>query len=259
MLAKAWSMGFGMSFLHWRAHRPAKRVLYIDGEMSARVARDRIAEAAQRHGAVPDNLVFINRDDFPGLPPLNTVDGQRYVNQLIEHAPGTEFAFLDNVQALLVGDMKEEDGWSATLPWIRDLTRRSIGQCWVHHTGHDTSRGYGSKTREWQLDTVMLMTDRADKGELLVDFDLSFTKTRERNQRNRADFADARIWINQEGQWESSVTPAAQRQRKARPLPPETLKALDYLRDVLPSMARRPAAPPCRTSRRRSWSSGETT
>jgi hypothetical protein len=78
------------------------------------------------------------------------------------------------------------------------------------------------------------MTDRADKGELLVDFDLSFTKARERNRDNRADFADARIWINAEDRWESSTVPATQRQgKKQKALTPETMKALDYLRDVL--------------------------
>ena len=31
---------------------------------------------------------------------------------------------------------------------------RSIGQMWFHHTGHDESKSYGSKAREWQMDTV---------------------------------------------------------------------------------------------------------
>jgi hypothetical protein len=246
-LALGWAIANGSAFLHWQARRPADRVLYIDGEMSARVARARIAEAAKRHGNAPDNLLLINRDDYPQMAPLNTEAGQRFIDGLIQQVGGVEFAIFDNIQALLVGDMKEEDSWAETLPWVRGLTRRHIGQLWVHHTGHDTTRGYGSKTREWQLDTVMLMTDRPDKGDLLVDFDLSFTKARERNRENRGDFADARIWINTDDRWESSTAPGAQRQaKKPKTLKPETMKALDYLRDtvidqgVLPSRSGMP-------------------
>jgi hypothetical protein len=242
-LALGWAIANGSAFLHWQARRPAERVLYIDGEMSARVARGRIVEAAKRHGDTPDNLVLINRDDYPQMAPLNTEAGQRFIDGLIEQVGGVEFAIFDNIQALLVGDMKEEDSWAETLPWVRGLTRRHIGQLWVHHTGHDTSRGYGSKTREWQLDTVMLMTDRPDKGELLVDFDLSFTKARERNRDNRADFADARIWINADDRWESSTVPAEMKPRKSRSLPPETMKALEYLGDVLVEHGETPGRP----------------
>lgn len=207
-LAFGWAMAYGNPFLHWQARRPARKVVYIDGEMSARVARDRVADAARRHGGAPDNLLLINRDDFPDLPPLNTKAGQNFVDDLMSQAGEVEFVIFDNIQSLITGDMKEEDGWAATLPWVRALTRRAIGQLWVHHTGLNTTRGYGSSTKEWQLDTVMLMTDRADKGDLLVDFDLSFTKARERNRNNRADFVDARIWINTEDRWESSVAPS---------------------------------------------------
>lgn len=214
-LALNWAIARGSPFLHWTAHRPAKRVLYIDGEMSARVARDRIADATRRHGEAPDNLILINRDDYPDLPPLNTKAGQQFMDGLIDQVADVEFVVFDNIQSLIVGDMKEEDGWAATLPWIRGLSRRSIGQLWVHHTGINTTRGYGSSTREWQLDTVMLMTDRPDKGDLLVDFELSFLKARERNRRNRADFANARIWINANDAWESSITPTTESSLKA--------------------------------------------
>lgn len=233
MMAMGWAMARGDSFVHWSGRRPATGVLYIDGEMSARVLRSRIRDAAERHGSAPANMHFINRDDFQNMPPLNTAEGQTFMDGLIGKYTGTEFIFFDNIQALLLGDMKDEVPWSEVLPWVRTLTRRGIGQAWGHHTGHDATKSYGSKAREWQMDSVILMTDRADKGELLVDFDLSFTKARERNRDNRADFADARIWINAEDRWESSTVPAAGKQKARRALRPEDLKPLDYLRDVL--------------------------
>jgi hypothetical protein len=199
-LAIAFPMAAGRDFLHWRAHRAARCVLYIDGEMSARVARERIREASKRHGGLPDNLVIINRDDFPDLPPLNTPAGQQYVDRLIGQIGGVDFVIFDNVQALIGGSMVDEEAWAAVLPWVRDLTRRAIGQLWAHHTGHDESRSYGTKTREWQLDTVMLMEKASTD---CVDFVLKFTKARERSPQNRGDFAPTRIWIGDDDQWHS--------------------------------------------------------
>ena len=49
-------------------------------------------------------------------------------------------ACFDNLMSLVVGDMKEEDAWRDTMPLILELTKRQIGQLWVHHTGHDASQ-----------------------------------------------------------------------------------------------------------------------
>ena len=98
-----------------------------------------------------------SREDAENLPPLNTPEGQAFIERLIEHLGGVDFIVFDNVMSLLGGDMKDEESWKQTLPWVLSLTRRNIGQLWVHHTGHDESRGYGTKTREWQMDTVLHM------------------------------------------------------------------------------------------------------
>jgi hypothetical protein len=29
---------------------------------------------------------------------------------------------------------------------------------WLHHTGHNETQSYGTKTREWQMDTVLFGT-----------------------------------------------------------------------------------------------------
>jgi hypothetical protein len=155
----------------------------------------------KRHGGVPENLILVNRDDFPDLPPLNTKEGQHYVDRLLERT-GADFAVFDNIQSLIAGSMVDEEAWAAVLPWVRDLTRRAIGQFWAHHTGHDESRSYGTKTREWQLDTVMLMEKASiDR----VDFVLKFTKARERSPQNRSDFAATRIWIDGDDKWQGQV------------------------------------------------------
>jgi hypothetical protein len=193
-LALAFAMALGRDFLQWKAGRPC-HVLYIDGEMSRRLMKTRLADAARRAGGtVPDTLFVISRDDLPDMPPLNTEDGQRFIDALIESFGGLDFIIFDNVQSLLPGDMKDEEPWQQTLPWIRDLTRRSIGQLWIHHTGHDTTRPYGTKTREWQLDTVMLM-QAIERAVADIAFTLKFAKARERAPHNRADFDAATITL----------------------------------------------------------------
>lgn len=192
-IALAASMALGKDFLHWRAARAA-RVLYVDGEMSSRLVRKRLADAVRRAGAVPSKLHVMSRDADEEIKPLNTKDGQAYIDKRIERIGGIDFVIFDNVMSLISGDMKEEDGWSATLPWAKSLTRRSIGQCWIHHTGINETRSYGTSTREWQLDTVALM-ERAKDSDADIAFDLRFTKAREREPANRADFETVRITL----------------------------------------------------------------
>src|SRR5262249_28303427 len=113
----------------------------------------------------------------------------------------------DNVQALLLGDMREEEPWQQTLPWVRDLTHRCIGQLWVHHTGHVKTHAYGTKTREWQLDTVML-GEKAENEDADIAFTLTFTKARERSPDNRNDFAKVVITLADD-EWRVSGAPLA--------------------------------------------------
>jgi len=104
--------------------------------------------------------------------------------------------------ALTVGDQKDEDSWSKVLPLVSSLTKRRVGQLWIHHTGHDASRSYGSKTKEWRMDTTIHLTavERADTD---VSFQLEFRKARERTPENRAGFRDATIALVDD-QWVGS-------------------------------------------------------
>lgn len=203
-MALAFSAADGADFLHWRGSGKPRRVLFVDGEMSQRLMRHRLEDAVRRHGGVPETLFIVNREQFPEMPPLNTEAGQQFIDKIIEALGGVDLVIFDNVQSLLTGDMKDEESWQSVLPWVRDLTARHIGQVWVHHTGHDETHGYGSKTREWQLDTVALM-ERVERPEADIAFRLSFTKARERAPENRGDFEPTLItlandnWVSEQG------------------------------------------------------------
>jgi len=231
LMAITMALSEGRDFLHWRAVRPA-RVLYLDGEMSPNLMQRRVEDSVRRAGGIdhPNNAHFVCLNQLSiRPPPLNTEAGQRYIDQVIEHFAEEwglpDLAILDNVQALLVGDMKGEEPWHETMPWVYGLTRRRIGQFWAHHTGHDESRGYGTKTREWQLDTVMLLKP-IDRPGADIAFELEFTKARERAPHNRADFAPMTITLEHD-EWTAeaveTANKAAQPAKPQKPKPPSPL------------------------------------
>jgi hypothetical protein len=218
-LAMAIAICAGTGFLDWRGWRRA-RGLYVDGEMSRRLLKERLVDEVHRSGLQPEGLHILSHEDV--FAPLNTPQGQAQIEREIARVGGVDFIFFDNVMSLIVGNMKDEEAWAQTQPWQRSFTRRNIGQLWLHHTGHDETRGYGTKTREWQMDTVTgceeVRRDDAD-----VSFQLTFHKARERTPANRADFADKVVALLND-QWE--CTAADRRARKVSPLAMKFLEAL---------------------------------
>jgi hypothetical protein len=80
------------------------------------------------------------------------------------------------------------------LPWIKDLTRRRIGQIWVHHA-NEQGQDYGDKTKEWQFDTVVIMKRVEEQTSAEIVFDLTFSKARERSPQNRSDYREGRVTL----------------------------------------------------------------
>jgi hypothetical protein len=185
------AMAAGLPFLRWDARRRCK-VLYIDGEMSRRLMKERLVDEVARLGATPGGFHILNHEDIENVAPLNSAEGQRAIEAQITRIEGVDFVIFDNVMSLISGDMKEEEGWRQTIPWQHSLTKRKIGQAWLHHTGHDETKSYGTKTREWQMDTV-LFGERVERPDTDVSFKLEFRKARERTPLTRADFADITV------------------------------------------------------------------
>lgn len=200
-VALAIAIAGGRGFLHWRAAQGPRRVLYVDGEMPERLMRGRLQDAVRRLGQSPESLFTLSREDFPDMPPLDTVAGQDFIDHITEASGGVDLAIFDNIQSLTISPLKEEEGWRLVTPWTRELTRRKVGQIWFHHTGHDESRSYGDKQREWQMDTVALM-ERVERPKADVAFRLAFPKCRQRTPDNRTDYEPAIITL-QDDEWHS--------------------------------------------------------
>jgi RecA-family ATPase len=208
--ASGFSMAAGVDFCHWKAHREA-RVLLIDGEMAADLVKERLADSERRIGQRPHSLFVLCNEDVSGMPPLDTVPGQRYIEWLISHLGGVDFIIFDNIMSLTVGDLKDEEKWRPIVEWNRSLTKKRIGTFWINHTGHDKSRDYGTSTRIWQMDTAMVAIKLEDcKAD--IAFKLEFTKARQRKPSNRADYETVNL-ILENDQWR---TEAAKPNTKAK-------------------------------------------
>jgi hypothetical protein len=108
--------------------------------------------------------------------------------------------------ALTVGDLKEEEAWKPVIPWMRSLTKRRIGVLWINHTGHDATRSYGTKTREWQLDTV-LIAEKVEDAAADIAMKLSFTKARQRRPETREDFETVVLRLKDDAWTSEGATP----------------------------------------------------
>jgi AAA domain len=216
-IAAAMAISAGGDFLHWKGTGKPKRVLYIDGEMPRDVIIERLKDEVRRSKCTPETFWFLSKEDFEDMPPINLqangrVVGTEYFDGLIAlYEP--ELIIFDNLQALLVGEMTKEEAWALIVPWIKSLTRKKIAQLWVHHTGHDESRGYGTKTKEWQFDLVMLLKrnkDTEDEGDVLT-FDVEFTKRRKSTPKTYREFEPVTVTLKGD-RWRSTVvntTPAS--------------------------------------------------
>jgi hypothetical protein len=195
--------------------------------MSRRLLKRRIGEAYQRLGAAPIAFYALSREDLENFAPLNTPEGQAALLSFIEAIGGVDLVVFDNIMSLTVGDMKETGAWAQTLPLVAALTRSSIGQIWIHHTGHDESRSYGDKTKEWQMDTVIHL-EALQRDDTDVSFTLQFRKARERMPETRHDFQDVKIaLVNDAWTYE-----AAEGSRPGH-VPPVTMKFYTALQNVL--------------------------
>jgi AAA domain len=235
--AIAMRVSAGMPFLHWQGHRKCK-VLYIDGEMSRALLKERLAaeedrmlmevSEPMRDQFRPVGFHALNTEDIEEFAPLNTRQGQAAIDKIIAEIGGIDFIILDNIMSLIPGSMREEEPWQKTMGWIRGLTKRRIGQLWVHHA-NDDDKVYGDKTRMWEMDSVISLIE-VKRDNTDISFNLSFDKARERRPENRNDFAKTYVYLIFD-EWRSDKAVA----KPSKPPSPMAVKYFEALTNVVAS------------------------
>ena len=190
-LSIAGGMAAAKAFLGWEGKRRA-RIMYLDGEMPGETFKERMQLIADESG---EDLALYgyNRDVLePGeMPPLNTPEGEAWLLREIETVKPDAIVF-DSIMSLLAGTMSEEESWTPVKLLMRKITSKRIGQIWLHHS-NDTGRSFGTKTREWEMDTVVKL--KTDDQAILWEF----TKARLRTPQTLAQFKPRTIIRNEAG------------------------------------------------------------
>jgi hypothetical protein len=192
MLAGA--VASGDAFLNWPGTGQPRRVVYLDGEMPAEVMQERMKLVAAQYGEDIE-LVGFNRD-VEDWPPLNDKRGVAWFTQVLQ-AYRPHLVVFDSIMALVGGVMMEEESWQPMRTFVRWLSAKHVAQIWLHHTGHDGSHSYGTKTREWEMDSVLALrrVDQEADGanEPAARAEMEFTKARLRTPKTWAQFKAATI------------------------------------------------------------------
>ncbi|SEB85883.1 AAA domain-containing protein [Rhizobiales bacterium GAS191] len=198
------AMSAGLPFLNWIGRRKA-RVMYLDGELPAETFKERMQLVAKSCGVdvafYGYNREVLGPDD---MPPLNTEAGQKWLFAEINLIQ-PDVIFGDAIMSLLIGSMSEEESWAPMKPLVRALSARRIAQVWLHHTGHDSGRSFGTKTREWEMDTVLAATKEEDSRDAALL--LEFRKARLRTPETAEQFT-ARTVRFLDGEWISDSVAA---------------------------------------------------
>jgi hypothetical protein len=154
-LSIAYAVASGCDVLGW--HAPAKRrVLYLDGELPARVLQSRLALIVKAFDGEPepDGFRILTPDlQLRGLMPnLSEHGGQEAID---EYANDVDLIVVDNISTLArSGKENEGESWLPIQEWA--LRHRAQGRAilFVHHAGKGGQQR-GASRREDVLDTVI--------------------------------------------------------------------------------------------------------
>jgi len=167
----------GGMFLKWSAPSPAG-VLLLDGEMSARVLQERLAEIIHNCKVAPSAPLRIITPDLQefGMPNLTNDQGQKDIEA---HLDGISLVIVDNISTLCKGGRENEaESWLPVQGWALRLRARGISVLFIHHSGKGGLQR-GTSRREDVLDTVISLRQppgyQPDQG---ACFEVHFEKSR---------------------------------------------------------------------------------
>jgi putative DNA primase/helicase len=176
-LGVAYAVASAGEFLGWKAPR-ARGVLFLDGEMPARVLQERIANTIASHPSEPTAPMRIVTPDRQPQGMLDLTDANDQ-DRLAKHLDGIDLIIADNISTLCrTGRENEAEGWLPIQQWA--LQQRAAGRSvlFVHHAGKGGTQR-GTSRREDILDTVIALKRPPDyTPENGASFEVHFEKSR---------------------------------------------------------------------------------
>lgn len=205
-LGIACAVAKGDNFLKWTASKP-KKVLYIDGEMSAYSMQARLRKMVNTEdklNILADNLLIITPDlQQTAMPNLSTEEGRDAIEQIIADR---DLIIVDNLSSLFRSGVENEaESWVPIQEWAPSLRRKGKTILFVHHAGKNGLQR-GTSKREDTLDVVISLQQadnyQAKEG---ARFEVHFEKTRHFAGSDAEPF-QAQLFIDDNGQalWEIS-------------------------------------------------------
>lgn len=163
-LSMACAAAGGFDLLRWKAIKPRK-VLYVDGEMSAQTMQERLEGVMQ--GILSDSTATIPSDNFKILNVTSQKDfsldlAMKEDQQALEkHLNGIDLLVIDNLSTLTSVKENEADSWLDVQQWLIKLRQRNVSTLLVHHAGKGGSQR-GTSRKEDILDTVIALKKSSD-------------------------------------------------------------------------------------------------
>ncbi len=172
------AVAYGQNFLAFRATKPRK-VLYLDGEMSAPALQERLARIEARMMPNPEMIepTIVTPDlQADAMPNLSTGEGQQAIEPFVEEA---DLIIIDNISTLCgCGNENEAESWSEIQAWALSIKRRGKSVLFIHHAGKNGNQR-GTSRREDVLDTVICLKHPTDyEATMGACFELHFEKAR---------------------------------------------------------------------------------
>jgi hypothetical protein len=211
-------LAFGMGIasnrqvLNWKPCGRPRAVMYIDGEMPAETFQERIKLAKALYGAAGVKFYGYNLEELEqkgeGFEPFNTEAGRAWLMREIGRLK-PDLIIFDSIMCLTINAMNDDRAWLPVAELMSWITSKRIAQIWIHHTGHNPNRGFGTKSREWRLDTVIVLIKASEDGLGAEDgapIEMRFMKARLRTPKNRDQFQEWKIAFGPQG-WRSVGRP----------------------------------------------------
>jgi hypothetical protein len=180
-LAIAYAVATGTTFLNWNAPK-ARKVVYLDGEMSAATVQARLQAIASANACDTDlhkNLVIFTPDLHYGLMP--DISNRTWHYAIKDLVRDTELVIVDNLSCLARsgGNENDADSWDVVAEWAMDMRRNGVAVLFMHHSGK-SGQQRGTSRKEDILNVVLNLKHPADyTADMGAFFEVHFEKGRE--------------------------------------------------------------------------------